>query len=236
MIRSTDGGRSWSAPYRCLVNSPHGPIQLSDGRLLYAGKIFWYGRTVAREGRIGVCESTDDGQSWRWLAEIPARDGDSYHRYHELHVAENTNGTLATHIRNHNRANERETLQSESVDGGKTWSAPHPIGVWGLSSHLLRLRDGRLLMSYDHRRQPLGNQARISEDDGQTWSPAMITSGNGTSTDLGYPSSVELKDGSLLTVWYEVLGRPAQPEQAPAADRDERLLEMVSRSDRAVLR
>ena len=32
MIRSTDGGRSWSAPYRCPVNSPHGPIQLSDGR------------------------------------------------------------------------------------------------------------------------------------------------------------------------------------------------------------
>ena len=44
MIRSTDGGRSWSSPYRCPVNSPHGPIQLSDGRLLYAGKIFWYGR------------------------------------------------------------------------------------------------------------------------------------------------------------------------------------------------
>ena len=236
MIRSTDGGRSWSAPYRCLVNSPHGPIQLSDGRLLYAGKIFWYGRTRAGEGRIGVCESPDDGRSWRWLAEIPTRDGDSYHHYHELHVAENTNRTLIAHIRNHNRANERETLQSESVDGGKTWSTPHAIGVWGLPSHLLRLRDGRLMMTYGHRRQPLGNQARISEDDGQTWSSAMIISGDGTSSDLGYPSTVELQDGSLLTVWYEVLGRPAQPEQTLAADRDQRLLELASRSDRAVLR
>ena len=33
MIRSTDAGLTWSAPYRCLVNSPHGPIQLADGRL-----------------------------------------------------------------------------------------------------------------------------------------------------------------------------------------------------------
>ena len=236
MIRSTDGGRSWSVPYRCLVNSPHGPIQLSDGRLLYAGKIFWYGRTVEGEGRIGVCESTDDGQSWRWLAEIPARKGDRHQDYHELHVAENRNGTLITHIRNHNRANERETLQSESADGGKTWSTPHPIGVWGLPSHLLRLRDGRLLMTYGHRRPPLGNQARISEDSGKTWSSAMIISGDGTSSDLGYPSTVELKDGSLLTVWYEVMRRASQPEQPRAAERDKRLIQLASRSDRAVLR
>ena len=86
MIRSTDGGRSWSAPYRCPVNSPHGPVQLSDGRLLYAGKLFWYGRAGQDQGRIGACESTDDGQSWRWLAEIPTRSRDSLNEYHELHA------------------------------------------------------------------------------------------------------------------------------------------------------
>ena len=53
---------------------------------------------------------------------------------------------------------------ARSLDGGKTWSVPHTIGVWGLPSFLLRLRDGRLLMSYGHRRAPLGNQARISSD------------------------------------------------------------------------
>jgi hypothetical protein len=29
--------------------------------------------------------------------------------------------------------------------------------------------------------------------------------GDGASGDLGYPSTVELGDGSLLTVWYEAL-------------------------------
>ena len=38
MTRSTDGGISWSGRYRCLVNSPHGPIQLANRNLLYAGK------------------------------------------------------------------------------------------------------------------------------------------------------------------------------------------------------
>ena len=33
MIRSTDGGVTWSRRADCLVNSPHGPTQLADGRL-----------------------------------------------------------------------------------------------------------------------------------------------------------------------------------------------------------
>jgi hypothetical protein len=75
--------------------------------------------------------------------------------------------------------------------------------VWGLPSHLLRLRDDRLLMTYGHRRPPLGNQARVSEDHGRSWSEAILVSSDGTSGDLGYPSTVQLADGSLLTVWYE---------------------------------
>jgi Neuraminidase (sialidase) len=122
---------------------------------------------------------------------------------HELHAVEASDGTIIAQIRNHNTANKGETLQTESKDGGKTWSVPHPIGVWGLPSHLLRLRDGRLLMTYGHRRQPFGNQARLSTDNGQTWSEAMIISGDGIGGDLGYPSTVELGDGTLLTVWYE---------------------------------
>jgi hypothetical protein len=37
----------------------------------------------------------------------------------------------------------------------------------------------------------------------------VILSGDGLGGDLGYPSTVELADGSLLTVWYEVMaGHP----------------------------
>lgn len=199
LIRSTDGGRTWSTRLPTIVNSPHGPIQLRDGRLLYAGKQLWN-----EEKKIGVCESTDDGQTWRWLAEIPTRSGDEVPKgYHELHAIEAANGHLIAQIRNHNKTNSGETLQSESTDGGKTWSEPHSIGVWGLPSHLLRLRDGRLLMTYGHRRAPFGNQARLSDDHGKTWGEPMILSGDGMGGDLGYPSTVELADGTLLSIWYE---------------------------------
>ncbi len=198
MIRSTDGGITWSERYPSIVNSPHGPIQLSDGRQLYAGVKLWDpSRTV------GVCQSADDGQSWTWLAEIPTRPGDDAKNYHELHAVEAGDGTIIVQIRNHNTADNRETLQCESKDGGKTWTIPHSIGVWGLPSHLLRLSDGRLLMSYGHRRKPFGIQARLSQDSGESWSEPLSIASDGVGGDLGYPSTVELSGGRLLTVWYE---------------------------------
>ena len=137
------------------------------------------------------------------VLEIPTREGDTAQQYHELHVVEVSRGHIVVQIRNHNKANSGETLQTESSNGGRTWSVPHSIGVWGLPSHLLRLRNGKLLMTYGYRRPPYGNQARFSDDGGKSWSEPMTISGDGAGGDLGYPSTVELADGGLLTVWYE---------------------------------
>lgn len=199
VLRSTDGGKSWSSPIATIVNSPHGPTQLKDGRLLYVGKQLWN-----TDGKIGVAESKDDGLTWTWLSEIPTRPGDAVRRgYHELFALETDDGRIVAQIRNHNKPDVGSTLQCESSDGGKTWTVPKSIDVWGLPSHLLKLKDGRLLMTYGHRRPPFGNQARISTDQGRTWSAPLTISADGTAGDLGYPSTVELADGTLLTVWYE---------------------------------
>ena len=198
MIRSEDGGKSWSRKYNSIVNSPHGPIQLASGRLIYAGKELWTGSK-----RVGLSESTDDGKTWQWLSEIPARDGDRSSDYHELHAVEMPDRRIIVQIRNHNAKNSRETLQCESTDGGWTWTKPRSIGVWGLPSHLLRLSDGRVLMTYGYRKPPFGNQIRISED-GRKWSAPMTISDDGASGDLGYPSTVRLIDGTFVTVWYEL--------------------------------
>ncbi len=201
MIRSTDQGATWSAPFRSLVNSPHGPTALRDGRLLYAGKVM-HG---PQKGSVGVCESVDDGQSWHWLATIPVRSGDVAAEYHELHMVEADDGTFIVHLRNHNPLDYYAVLQSESRDGGRSWSMPHPIGVWGFPSHLLRLEDGRLLMTYSHRRSPYNCQARLSHDHGRTWSEAIHLYPDSGSADFGYPSTVELSNGWLLTLWYQDL-------------------------------
>ncbi len=205
MIRSTDGGITWSQPYDCLLNSPHGPIQLSNGNQLYAGKHLW-----REDSYIGSVVSEDDGLTWKPQARIPTRDGDNSDRYHELHAVEAPSGKLIVHIRNHNTNNAGETLQTESSDGGATWSVPHSIGVWGFPSHLLRLSDGRLLMSYGYRRGSMGNQARLSEDEGQSWSAPITLSDEADNYDLGYVTTVELSEGKLLSVWYEKMAGSSQ--------------------------
>jgi len=124
MLRSEDGGVNWSARYDSKVNSPHGPFQAGDGRLLYGGVELW-----GKKRRVGVCESTDDGKSWNWLAEIPVRKGDRSQEHHELHGVQASNGDIVLQIRNNNQNSRGETLQTVSRDGGRSWSEPKSIGV-----------------------------------------------------------------------------------------------------------
>jgi sialidase-1 len=197
-FRSSDQGRTFPSRIDTIVNSPHGPCQLSDGRLLYLGKRLW-----EPTKSVGAAESHDDGVTWSWLSPVPARPGDDPAAYHELHAVECASGKILGTIRNHNDKEKGETLLTHSLDGGKSWSIPQAIGVWGLPAHLLRLRDGRVLMSYGYRRKPYGNQARLSSDEGETWSEPITISSDGDNSDLGYPSTVELADGSFLSIWYE---------------------------------
>ena len=69
--------------------------------------------------------------------------------------------------------------------------------------HLLRLADGRILLSYGEREQNhVGITVRVSEDEGGTWSaPTWIVHLEGI-RDGGYPSTVQLPDGVLVTAYY----------------------------------
>ncbi|MGO8736725.1 MAG: sialidase family protein [Terriglobia bacterium] len=62
---------------------------------------------------------------------------------------------------------------------------------------------GRILLSYGVREQDhQGIAVRVSGDEGGTWSaPTWIVHLEGT-TDGGYPSTVQLPDGVLVTAYY----------------------------------
>ncbi|AHF92757.1 hypothetical protein OPIT5_23725 [Opitutaceae bacterium TAV5] len=198
-IRSGDGGKTWSDRYAAPCNSPHGPVALRDGRLLYAGKELW-----TEEKKVGVWLSADDGLTWKRAAWLEPRPGETVTDYHELSAIEAADGTLIVQIRNHN-GGRRETLQCESHDGGATWTLPRAIGVDGFPSHLVRLKDGRLVMTYGWREAPRGIRGRVSADHGRTWSEEFVLTDDAPGWDVGYPGTVELADGQLLTVWYEVM-------------------------------
>lgn len=185
LVRSTDGGLTWSARYKSEPGyCPHGPINLLDGRVFYA---------AGNGKKASAWVSADDGLTWTHLADLPVRAG-------ELHSVQAANGTLIVHV----RASGGGTQQVESKDGGKTWSQPRYVTRgYGHPSHLLRLKDNSILMTYGSRVAPLGMRAKISRDNGESWSEEFFLTKDAHNWDQGYPSTVQLSDGSLVTIWYE---------------------------------
>ena len=89
-------------------------------------------------------------------------------------------------------------------------------GIMGVPSHLLPLQDGRLLSTFSNRRKaPFVECAVLSEDGGKTWdidnTIIISTQDGGNPGDMGYPSTVQLKDGTLVTVYYQL----AKPHKTP---------------------
>jgi hypothetical protein len=66
----------------------------------------------------------------------------------------------------------------------------------------MRLHDGRLCLTYGYRSEPYGIRARLSSDDGKTWSGEIVVRPNAATWDLGYVRSAERPDGKIVTVYY----------------------------------
>ena len=67
---------------------------------------------------------------------------------------------------------------------------------------MVRLRDGRLALTYGVRAEPYGIRAKLSADGGRTWGPELVLRADAADWDLGYPRTVQRADGKLVTVYY----------------------------------
>lgn len=202
---SEDGGETWGAPRSAPVNAPHGPARLADGSLLYLGRE-WCKDGAIKGGEIRAAASRDDGKSWELRGAVPLTN---YERKdcHEAHVIQLPGGRLIGLIRYEYKC--LTMLQSESDDGGVSWSEPHSLDFCGIPPHLFRHSSGVLILSYGYRVPPYGERIAFSRDNGASWEHDWILRDDAPDGDLGYPSTAELPDGSLVTVYYQ---KPAKAE------------------------
>ncbi len=207
VVHSADHGRTWTSPRphrssRLTWCSPFGRIiEAPDGTLLMAA----YG--AARDARTPgqfdaiVIRSRDHGATWGEESLVLADAS-------ELSLCFLATGELVGAV----RRSESDTAIVRSGDGGRTWSAP--IAVTRALEHpadLCLLRGGRLLMTFGRRRRPLGCGALTSADGGATWSSdhETLLAGDGIGNDVGYPSTVQLADTTIVTVVYFARGSAA---------------------------
>lgn len=197
---SGDGGRTWEILPRGH-DSVHGGIELAAGGLLLASY---------REdgGAISIHKADSAVGAWRRVATIRSPLPDSL-SFGEPHILQLRTGRVIMMIRAtvhpYNDRDKRCVLwETYSDDGGTTWVDPFMTPLWGFPPHLLLLADGRVLCSYGYRRPPYGQRACLS-DDGVTWSQRdeVVLRDDAPNGDLGYPASVELEPGTILTVYYQ---------------------------------
>jgi len=211
VLISHDYGVTFDKTFRTPIMTPHGPIQLKDGSIFWIGEV--YGGT--EDHSIQAYRLNPEDGSSEYLGRIvpPMIDGRQLY-YHEPYVCELEDSTILCHIRTGGNVVDYALCQSVSRDGGRTWSEPVPFrdDRVGAPAHILRHSSGALISVTGIRWNDCGVNAMISKDEGKTWDIGHeIYNNHGVSWDLGYPATVELKDGSLLTVFY------AHPEEgAPA--------------------
>jgi hypothetical protein len=204
VLGSSDGGKSWDKD-AALVKTPgyegaaisEPVLELSDGELLIP---------LYKRGASFVMRSRDKGRTWKDLA-VVGNDPFGNVSFGEPTLCQAKSGKIICMMR---PPSDRTLFQSESLDGGKTWSLPRQTDIWGFPANLLTLSDGRILLGYGYRRPPYGVRACISEDEGKTWNlqEEIIIRQDGLHGDLGYPSSVEVGPNRILTAYYFHTGQP----------------------------
>ena len=188
IVRSTDGGKTWDSEATQLV--PPGwvcsaPVrEMPDGTYLlgtYRGESgYHYG---------GVIRSTDKGKTWS--DPIPIGREAKLPLDAETDVILLKDGTLFAAL----RSSKINMHYATSNDMGLTWTPVKDIGFKGHAPHLYRLSTGEIILTH---RVP-ATSMHVSRDECKTWQgPYIIDTVGGA-----YPATVELKDGTLLVVYYE---------------------------------
>lgn len=187
IIFSGDGGKTWTPPHGIAGREYYcsSPVrELSDGRWIL-------GLYHQEQGMPGGAITISEDGAKTWLK--PTRiDGAGQKLPAETDVIELKDGHLFAALRGDG---EQQMCYSISRDHGRSWSHAKPIGFLGHCPYLHRTVDGIILLGH---RQP-ATSLHYSLDQTKTWSPNVrIDSMSGA-----YPSMVNLKDGTVLVVYYE---------------------------------
>ncbi len=195
---SRDGGKSWEqlgvvmpAVEGLSWHVPFGDIQLAANGDLVAGN---YAFKRPRTGNIYVARSQDGGRSWNTFTPI-AKD-----RHVEAALLHLGKGRWLAASR---RFEHLDLEIFASDDDALTWHSVNILDVKPVSAaHLLKLSDGRILLTYGNRTPgDWGIDARTSSDGGRTWSiPQRLAVLE--APDCGYPEAVEFPGGRLMVAYY----------------------------------
>ena len=201
---SIDRGHQWAGPFRLPLFGQRGIAARTDYLVNGPSDCLLFltaAKANGEEGRPLCARTTDGGRTWRFVSWI----GDEPKGYAIMpSTVRLGDQELLTAIRcRDERKAWIETYRSR--DNGEHWkldTTPAPDLGTGNAPSMIRLKDGRVCLTYGDRAAPFGIRARLSQDGGRTWKPEIILRNDGGGTDLGYPRTVQRPDGKIVTIYY----------------------------------
>ncbi len=202
IVRSFDGGLHWAPPQdMTMANLPQDlgyRVATTDAILeLPSGECLM---PIHNGTGSFILRTKDGGGSWPEVTPLAVAPSPIFE---EPALARLEDGRLLALLRTDN-GGDGSLYQTISCDEGRTWSPPERLGLWGFPAHLLPLTNGRVLATYGYRRNPFGVRYCLARR-GPSWSLAdeyALRNDGHSFGDLGYPSSVELENGEVFTVYY----------------------------------
>jgi hypothetical protein len=204
---SYNRGRSWEGP--CRLNgldsikvAARTDYIVEDARTCLA--FLTAMKSDGKEGRPFCAATEDGGLTWAfrgWIGDEP--DG------HAImpSTVKLSDGRLLTAVRRlegHDRTAAYWIDTFLSRDRGSTWEYwNRPVEHFGGNPPaMIKLNDSRICLTYGFREKPFGIRARVSHNNGSAWNGEVILRNDGGGGDLGYPRTVQRKDGKIVTVYY----------------------------------
>jgi hypothetical protein len=213
LLRSNDGGRSWTGPFY----PPH--IGADNTRDIFGKAVPAYNRGAMCEGKDGrlywvvaantgtqprrtethLLISADKGSTWQYSCVVAA---DPEVTFNETSLYETPKGDLVAFLRTANF--DDHTVVARSTDRGRSFRPWQDTGFQGHPHHALRLPDKRVLLVYGYRHQPFGIRARVLDAECTDFSTAaeIVLRDDGGSGDLGYPWATMISGDRALVVYY----------------------------------
>jgi hypothetical protein len=207
LFYSADRGKTWNGPYSVPMFGMLGILARTD--YVIEGKhqalvVLTGSKANGKEGRLFCVRTTDGGLHWNVVSLI----GDEPNGFRIMpSTVRFPNGDLLTAARTHAPPEVNWIDLYRSTNHGASWTMePKPVestgGHGGNPPHMIRLRDGRLCLTYGYRSEPYGIRARLSTDEGKTWGKEIMLRSDGAWWDLGYVRTAQRLDGKIVAVYY----------------------------------
>jgi hypothetical protein len=220
---SQDRGKTWIGPYELPTFGRPGLLARTDYIVEGPQRVTAFvaaEKTGGGEGQTLCIRTEDGGVTWQkvgWIGAEPPEDYGYAIMPATVRVGEDN---YLSFVRRGGRFDGVKRWWIEpylSPDDGQSWYLlENPrIENAGNPATLTRLDNGNLALTYGWRLPPYGIRARISDDDGQTWSQEIMLRADGASWDIGYPRTVQRPDGRCVTIYY--YHHPDQEERFIAA-------------------